>query len=176
MDNKAISKSVYFWLSLVASLLFCPHRAYADGISPAFLKQSYHLLVFNFLIGILEGLIISSIFHTSKKRSILIMVLANYASMILGMFFMLCFAFVIPLTLQHYPLNDVAWNTITLFLTFILTNLIEWPFVYRILKNNEKRFVRSIWGTLVVNLISYALIILFYVVTWKFYFNRYRLF
>jgi len=61
-------------------LILLPSTLYANAGTLLIWAQMLHLVFGNILIGLIEGLLLSKFYKTSKWKSILIMILANYAS------------------------------------------------------------------------------------------------
>jgi hypothetical protein len=113
----------------------------------------------NAVIGIIEGLVIAKVFRASYALSIVLMVIANYASMWAGA---LIFGIgeapsPIPNNLFDQPIDRVSWLLwIGVGVAFALSILIEWPFCFAALPAEPGRFRRSMLATLLAQASSYT--------------------
>jgi hypothetical protein len=154
---KITFKRIILILGLIS---FLPVVALADAGTPLMWLNFFHLVIGNALIGILEGFILTWIFKTNRARSIKIMILANYVSMILGMVGIIFF--------NYYLRNIISINNIKIFFfvfligSFIATIFIEWPFCFWIMKNYDNRRNQSFKASLILQSISYIVIMLLY--------------
>lgn len=69
---------------LVSSLLFVAVPAQADVGTPLIWASFLHLSIGNAIIGLIEGFILSKGCEASRKRCVVSIVIANYASMVVG--------------------------------------------------------------------------------------------
>jgi len=153
-------KGKYRLLLCLFFVLFSAKNAFANVGTPLMWAGMLHLVVGNALIGVIEGVLISKIFKAKKRRSILIMILANYISMAVG-------SFIVGFT-GHFFSNFLTIYWIHLFLiisfvtVFLLTVLLEWPFCYWILRVDAVARKQSFRASLYAQILSYALLIPFY--------------
>lgn len=146
-------------LSLPVVILLFTTSAYADLGTPLMLFSVFHLLIGNTIIGIIEGIVISKLFQVGKKRSIGIMILANYISMAVGW---LGLSLIVNLV-KIAVLYNISYIILGLGIaSFLLTIIIEWPFCFWILKYKNERRNLSFKASLVVQSISYVLLIPLY--------------
>jgi hypothetical protein len=156
MNNKKVHKLIL----LSVFLLLITENAFANAGTPLMLASALHLVVGNAFIGIIEGLLIAIVFGVKKKRSISIMILANYVSMIAGS--------VIIVVAGDFFNRQVTIYSIHLLLiclllgSFVLTILIEWPFCIWIFKSNDVIKKKSLRASVYAQALSYALLIPFY--------------
>ncbi|MFC1600887.1 hypothetical protein ACFL34_00880 [Candidatus Sumerlaeota bacterium] len=142
----------------VLFVLGVPAAAHANGASPLILLTMFHLFLGNAAIGIIEGLILAFVFKTPKLRSVLWLILANYLSMFAGMFALGIFGgLASPTIYTLLPFVICAF----IFL-FLLTVVIEFPFVLFCFEKSARPMGRVIRATLLLQVISYALITPFY--------------
>lgn len=142
---------------LVVVLLFClPATALADAGTPLMWAGMLHLVFGNLLIGVLEGLLLAWLFRLGRWRCIPVMIVANYFSAWVGDLFLLGYALKSPSHLDLY--NAWGWVWMMVGITFVLTCVLEWPFVFFCLRKSDQRLKKSIWGNLVVQAVSYVLI------------------
>jgi len=148
------------FLTILLLLLYLPTSAYADAGTALMWVTVFHLLIGNALIGILEGIVIAKIFGVRLKRSILIMIPANYFSSIAGAFGVCHFNTLISSFASIYNISYilfVLWAG-----SYFLTIVLEWPFCYWILKGQENRKQRSFKASVIAQTVSYALLIPIY--------------
>lgn len=150
------------------NLLLLPTSILANTISPLAFVFMSRLLFGNFIIGVIEGLIIYKILSATKKRAIWIMILANYASMFAGLILIDVMGMEIShkLLLGTTPLYNVFY--VILFMpifAYVITILVEWPFCHWINTSKPKAKKRSFIASLIAQTISYVLILPFYFYT-----------
>lgn len=151
-------------------LLMLPVSAYADMGTPVMIKGFLHLLIGNLIIGIFEGLLIWKFFKTDRKKTIKIMILANYASMLVGVVILY---FVDDFLYSRIFHNATIYNAryyVAGFIaaTFILTIILEWPFCFWAIKDKQGRGKRALYASLLVQTVSYVFLVQYYI-----YFNNY---
>jgi hypothetical protein len=115
------------------NLLLLPTSILADTISPLVFAFMSRLLFGNFIIGIIEGLVIFKILSATKKRAIWIMILANYVSMFAGLIVIdaLGLGIASRLLLSTAPLYNIYYFILlTPVFAYIVTVLMEWPFCH----------------------------------------------
>lgn len=158
-------RKLFYQIIVFFLLLITPALALADMGTPVILKGFVHLLFGNLLIGILEGLLIVFLFNTERKRTIRIMILANYATMLTG---------VIILSYAGGLLHDHIFWKATIYnareyvagffvVTFLITIILEWPFCYWALRGKDKQGQRSLYASIAAQTASYAILIPFYI-------------
>jgi hypothetical protein len=114
-----------------------------------------HLVFGNALIGVGEGLLLAWLFSVPKRKSVLIMIPANYASAWLGgLFIRGAIVRALPMDLN----NGWRWFWIMVVVTYIMTLIIEWPFVAWCLRGTQNWLKRSLVASLVVQSASYVLL------------------
>ena len=120
------------WLLVlpVLFLLLIPKAAYGDMLTPRMQIPKIQLLFGNILLGILEGILISTIFKTPKRKTIKIMIAANYVSMIAGgisqdlMANLLWGSFLRSVDIYNY-VKPILFSVV---IYWSITILLEWPF------------------------------------------------
>ncbi|MFH1228525.1 MAG: hypothetical protein V1701_11575 [Planctomycetota bacterium] len=159
MDEK--NKPFLFTIGITALIfLLFSSSVYANAGTPLILAGIFHLPIGNAIIGLIEGLIIFRFFKTNKILSILAMVIANYASMFAGMFLM---GILYGKTENVISIYNVTYALMALLFTFFLiTLIIEWPFCFVLFIKQGKKITRSLYAVIIVNTISYILLIPFY--------------
>lgn len=144
-------------LILATIFLFLPGTASADVGTLLMIMGSLHLVFGNLLLGIIEGNLIAYIFKTKYLRSVVLLVVANYFSMIFGGLLM---------ALLQLPMPDIQnvhflfW--VAFFISYLLTLLLEWPFVFFSFEKSPERLVKSSKASLCVQTITYGLLIAYY--------------
>ena len=109
----------------------------------------------NLFIGIAEGAILVWLCRPKRAGSIPIMIAANYFSAWVGGLGLL------PKITAHLNLdlyNAWRWLWCMVVVSYLLTLLLEWPFVALSLRQSEGWFRKSLWGSLVVQSASYLVL------------------
>jgi len=136
-------------------LSLTPTPAWANGGSSLLWTGMIHLLVGNLVIAYLEAGLLSWWFGTSRGRSLLVMVAANYAS---------AWAAALLLTnrLSQYSGLTIAnvqiWLAIATLVAFLLTLAIEYPFVWLLLRQRKRPVLTALKATLLIHGLSYLLL------------------
>ena len=150
-EDAMTGRNIKFWLPVVVLVSF-PAVALADAGTPLMLAGAFHLLFGNAVIGIAEGLILAVLFRQAKGRCVWIMIVANYFLAWVGGLFLASESH----TVAKFNLyNAWQWLWIMVAITYVLTLLLEWPFVAWCLRKCDRWFVKSIWGSLAVQSASY---------------------
>lgn len=147
-------------IAVVFVLILFSEKSYANAGTALMWLTAGHMFFGNAVIGIVEGLVIALTFKSGIIRSTLVMVLANYVSMIAG-------ASAVGLLEDWFStvisINNLLFSIIVLAVVlFALTILIEWPFCWWILKGRERRWFRAICAGVLVNVVSYAALVPLY--------------
>ncbi|HVU07349.1 MAG TPA: hypothetical protein VHG89_02260 [Verrucomicrobiae bacterium] len=141
-------------------LLICvPLSAHADAGTPLMWAGMLHLVFGNAIIGIFEGLIFGWIFKLRKWFCVLVMIPANYFSAWVGGLYL---NHEITKTLPFDLYNAWQWIWAMVLVTFLITLVFEWPFVFFCFRKEQNRFKKSIRGNLLVNSLSYVLLFSWY--------------
>lgn len=118
-----------------------------------------HLVIGNAVIGMIEGILLSKLFHTPRAKSVNLLIFANYASAWGGMFLILN-------RLSHIPIitieNVYIWLWIFVGVAFILTLLIEYPFFWFLLRKQQKAVQKSLKATILIQGMSYLILLAWY--------------
>ena len=158
-------------VALLTILAITP-AASANVGSPLIWLGCFHLVFGNALIAFVEAAIVFRLLRISYGRAFLWLLAANYVSMLVG--FVL-----LNLALEHgdqfiieetNPIRSARWFVATMVgIAFVLTVLIEWPFVSRAARRSEGRhsFTRTFLANLLAQLVSY--LVLAYLYTGAFY-------
>jgi hypothetical protein len=134
--------------------------AHADCLTSLMWLTAGHLFIGNAIIGVFEGLIMAKTFKTKHTRSILIMILANYISMIAGI---LGIGFFGVATNNIISINNLAYFICGFFIaSYIATIIIEWPFCFWIMRGKEHRRKLSFKASVLLQSISYIVLVPIY--------------
>ena len=146
--------------TLLTTLLLCgaPAVALANAGTPLMWGTFLHLSIGNLVLGITEGLLLAWFCGLRKLRSIAVMVPANYFSAIVGLQALGRIRTVIALDLN----NAWFWVWAAVAMTYLMTLVLEYPFVNFALRRTPNRLRRSIWVSLKIQTISYALLFFWY--------------
>ena len=147
-----------YLLPILVMALF-PSTALANAGTPLMWASMLHLVFGNAIIGIIEGLLLGSIFKCSKGKSVLILIVANYASAWAGGFLV---AGYLPSLVDITVQNIQYWFLAFVGVAFFITLLIEVPFFILALRSQDHSMRRSLVATPVIHGISYTLLIGWY--------------
>ena len=160
-----LKRTIYLY-AVVMFLVFCLNSyAYANMGTSLMLGTFLHLVFGNLVIGIIEGLVIIALFKIRSIKVVLLMIAANYFSMIIG-------GLGVSVLGNTYERFATIYNFFPILLvmittSYLLTILLEWPFVFLIFRKQENKAKRSFWASAIVQTISYALLIPYYLsVSW----------
>lgn len=145
---------------VVSGFFIFPHLVLADVGTPLMWAGMLHLLIGNAVIGVVEGIVIARIFKVKTISSILIMVLANYVSMIAGSAMVLLISNAFERFVTIY--SAMLYIYLFLFISFVLSVLLEWPFCYWILKKLQHVKKKAWQASVIAQFISYAVIVPLY--------------
>jgi hypothetical protein len=157
--SKLASKWLPRFLGIAALLVCFPLTARADAGTPLMWATMAHLVIGNLFIGIFEGLVLGWVFKLRIGLCILVMIPANYFSAWVGGYFLndrICG--LLPFTL--YSAWHWLWAMVVV--TFLLTLMLEWPFVWFCFRKEPGRFKKSWLGNVLVNALSYAALFSWY--------------
>jgi hypothetical protein len=147
VKNKKLISTVLLLIGMIS-------MAQADVGTPLMWAGMLHLLIGNFFIGILEGLLLAIIFKLPKMKAMGILILANHFSAWVG-------SFVCAAIINHISINlGNAWTVFWLMVlfTYILTLFIEFPFVLFLFRRDTQWRRKSIQGSLIIQTASYVLL------------------
>jgi len=114
-----------------------------------------HLVIGNVLVGIGEGALLGWLFSVSLRRSIPVMILANYTSAWGGGLFLRgAIVQALPIDLN----NGWKWFWIMVVATYCMTLILEWPFIAWCFRGTQDWLRRSVRATLVTQSASYVLL------------------
>ncbi len=118
--------------------------------SPMMWSEFFALTVGNVLLGCIEGAYLVGRARVPVLRSVGVMLAANFVSAFLGAFLLRLNADV-DFTIE----NVVAFLVLGVVATFVLTVLIEWPFVKFVLAPTRATSRRALMATLQIHAITY---------------------
>lgn len=143
--------------AIFAAVIVLPATyAEANAGTPLMWAGSLYLLVGNAVIGLLEAMVLIFVFKTKQVQTCVLLVLANYLSAWSGAYLL---DNGISLVIADVDLNSLSalfWTSILV--TYLVTLLLEFPFVVATLKGKPERITKAIGATLVVQTLSYTLL------------------
>ncbi len=154
---QAISPMRHYHLRVLVLLgiIGFPCYARADAGTPLMWAGMLHLVLGNAFIGTGEGMLLAWLFSVPQGKCVAIMIPANYASAWLGgLFIRGKIVQALPMDLN----NGWQWFWIMVVVTYLMTLIIEWPFVVWCLWGKPNWLKRSLVASLVVQSASYALL------------------
>jgi len=141
--------------------MMLPASAYANAGPPIILAVGIHLGFLTWLIGIGEALLLCTFFRTWKFRIFVSMITANFASAGFGLLLVYSgFAACIMGDVTIENLESVFWTMV--YVTFILTMVIEFPFFLFALYGRKWLIPKTVATTFFIHCVSYTLLIFFY--------------
>jgi hypothetical protein len=129
---------------------------FANAGTPLMWAGALHLLFGNLLIGIGEGFLLAILFKRKALRCVTVMVAANYFSAWVGAVLLSNNTIKAELGIDLY--SAWRWLWIMAVVSYLMTLLLEWPFVAFCLCKATGWFPKSIWGTLLTQSASYVAI------------------
>jgi hypothetical protein len=137
-------------------VMFWQPSILANSGTPLMWAGMLHLFFGNILIGIGEGLVLSRLFKTRGWRSVGLMILANFISAWLGG---LLLSYYVPSLRLPIDLNNgQVWIWLMVFAMYIITLIMEWPFIFLCFPKEPRRLKRSVLANSIVQSLSYLLI------------------
>ncbi|MFQ3628635.1 MAG: hypothetical protein SNJ81_13780 [Cyanobacteriota bacterium] len=154
-SSSLVANTFRLSFSVGLTLSLWPTPAWANGGSALLWTGLIHLLVGNLVIAYLEAGLLSWWFGTPRRRSLLALVAANYASAWAG-------ALLLVNRLSQYSgltiENIRTWLAIATLLAFLLTLIIEYPFVWLLLRQRKRSVQTALKATLLIHGLSYLLL------------------
>ena len=114
------------WIFAFAALLATSTTVLANAGTPLMWAGMLHLVFGNFFIGVGEGLVLAWVFKLRKIAAMALMIAANYASAWFGLSWLQS-QFTQSLDLELY--NAWRWVWIMVGVSYLITLVLEWPFV-----------------------------------------------
>jgi hypothetical protein len=131
-----------------------PTMALADVGTPLMWGGMFHLCIGNAIIGLFEGWLLARVFGLSQRRCASLLVLANYISAWTGI--ILASSIFYRYAVDIYSGLRVTWLLVAV--TYLLTLLIEWPFVAVCFRGMRSWLTGSIKGSLMIQSASYLIL------------------
>lgn len=145
----------FLWIGLGVILTLYPLPALANAGTLLVWTGLFHLVLGNLILGYVEAELLSRLFHIPRSRSIVVLILANYASAWAGAFLLLNrLSAYSGITIE----NVRPWIGIFVVLAFVLTLLIEYPFFWILLRQRQQTILTALKATLVIHGLSYLLL------------------
>lgn len=142
-------------------LFFLPSIALADGLTAVFGFQMLHLLIGNFLIGIIETIYLQARFPL--KANILLIIITNYLSMFFGFIVAASLTKLFGFSESFFGFadNQTEYRTalvLGIFISFLVTLLVELPFYKWALKTKSWKdaFKKEIEPNILTNVLVLA--------------------
>lgn len=135
--------------------LALPSVAFANAGTPLMWLTGLHLLIGNAVIGSFEGGLLINRFSAPKTRSVGLLILANYfSSWVGGWFITNIIADKLPLDINN------AWFFfwVIVFITYLMTLGLEFPFIYAAFLGGPDRLRKSLTGTALTQTTSYVIL------------------
>lgn len=145
--------SLRFVLFGLAAVLF-PPCVFADAGTPLIWGTMLHLLVGNAFIAVFEGWLLGRAYPETTRRRVWLLAPANYLSAWVG-FILLSYLFRRYAT-DIYSGLRVTW--LLVFAAYLLTLVVEWPFVALCFRGNQCWLRDSLKGSLLIQSASYVLL------------------
>ena len=148
--------SALLWLVAMSAV-------HANAGTPLRWAGTAHLVAGNFVIGVLEGLLLARAFRVPSPSAVALMVAANYVSA-----FGFLLGFPVVRHVRNWALGDAPLyrvpETLALLLgvTFLISVLVEWPFCWGALRRAKHPWRRALVASLVAQCASYCLLVPFY--------------
>lgn len=145
-----MNRSRILRLAVIVAVLW-PVCALADVGTPLVWGTAFHLIVGNALLGVAEGWLLARVFGLAVRRCSGWMIIANYLSAWIGLSLM-------GFLFARYASDIYSGLRVTGMLvagTYLLTLIIEWPFVAACFRGSGRWFKASIKGSLLVQSASY---------------------
>lgn len=151
----------FFIIFLLAIALF-PSPALANGGSALLWTGIMQLFVGNAVIGYIEAGFLARFFQASRRKATLLLVVANYLSAWIAAILLVGrFSRIPTITIE----NIWSWLYLAIFLSFVLTLLIEYPFFWFLLRQQKNAVPKAIKATLIIHGLSYLGLFLWYAAT-----------
>lgn len=146
---------------LIAAVILAawPSIAHANAGTALAWASMLHLLFGNLLLGVLEGFLLVGLFNCRHRTAILNLIAANYVSAFIGLLVLARAPLILlPVTIETLWI----WMLICIGLFFVVTVLIEYPFVFRALKGKPNRARKALVGAVFIHVFSYSLLVAWY--------------
>jgi hypothetical protein len=133
--------------------------ASANAGTPLIWTGMIHLLFGNLIIGVFEGRLLTGCFQLRQRRTIPVMILANYASAWSAMGLMNAGWW----DGDFLDLDNLRWTFCAMIAAaWAFTVVLEWPFIWFCFRGEPRARSRSMKASLLVQTISYVLMMAWY--------------
>lgn len=150
-------------------LIFAAVPAHANAGTPLMWFTSFHLLLGNAIIGVIEGRILARWWKLPKISECGWMIAANYVSAFCGVFLLGYYLEAHNVLAGHgnIPFHRIpAVLMLSVISLYILTVVIEWPFVHFSVEKAgasfDRLWLKTLSSSALVNIISYTGLIILY--------------
>ncbi|MCD8486417.1 MAG: hypothetical protein LRZ84_06645 [Desertifilum sp.] len=124
-----------FFIIFLLTIALFPSPALANGGSALLWTGIMQLFVGNAVIGYIEAGFLARFFQASRRKATLLLVVANYLSAWIAAILLVGrFSRIPTITIE----NIWSWLYLAIFLSFVLTLLIEYPFFWFLLRQQKK--------------------------------------
>lgn len=155
-----MSRKTLVTLPLLVAVIFSfPSVAWANAGTPLMWVSAVHLMLANAFIGAAEGMLLKWLFRLPASPAVWLMILANYVSAWVG-YVVLLPAIESTLIFELDNVRSLVWMLVGV--AYVLTILLEWPFVAIAFRQTAHWLRRSIVASLVVQTASYAALFVVY--------------
>ncbi len=145
-------------LFIITVLFLFSNTAFANIATPLWKTNS--VLFTELMRGLIEGLIVSFVFKTSIKRGILIMLFANYASALIGIW-ILDLGIIKPESMiYNYDYSQNVWTLKNTLFVYFATCFIELPFIMWACKNWKKGFFKMVIVCFLIQMLTYPIFLI----------------
>ena len=128
----------------------------ADAGTPLMWATGIQLVIGNAIIGAMEGLCLTWFFDVPPSSSVPVMVVANYTSACVGGF---CLALGNWRGLHVSLYAGRFFLLLAVVASFLLTVVLEWPFVWFCLRRQAGSRIRSLRASFVLQAVSYGILV-----------------
>lgn len=122
--------------------------------TPLIWAGAFHLFIGNLLIGILEGTLLARFSKVGYGRAIASLIAANYFSAWLGVIAIYRIEAFLDITIE----NLLLWFIASAAIAYLLSVVLELPFVWLALRRASFRFPRILAASAAINGVSYVLL------------------
>lgn len=147
----------YFFLFSI--LILVPSFSMANAGTPLLWVSALHLVFGNAIIGVIEGLILAKLLKIAKLRSVMVMIVANYTSAVMGVGFLQIIDMINIESIQYFFFEYLKVSiTVIIIAIIVLTIFIEVPFCYFLEKKSHRGWKSAFRASLIIQTVSYILI------------------
>lgn len=157
MHRSAILPPTPLFLVAFTLSLFTAMPASANSSTPMIMSSFGWLAIVNPIIGVVEGLLVSWAFKTPKRRTIGLLIGANYASAFVGGLMSRVVAEVLLQQFSELPNIDAVLRTsIAMYVVaLVVSAVVEWPIISIALQPGPRRARRAMLASVASQVVSY---------------------